>query len=231
LPVVDCNSAYTVIDEAAYNIYKSGSGEIISGMVVDDETNLRMPNVEVVLVPAAGGLPYPTQTNSRGIYAFPYLAANTDFDITASAPGYNPATIKASTGISVNGTTQVGNLWGQVIRLSKTFPLNDALDNCNLPFATGGQAAWRTDTSTSVYGGSSARSGVIDHNQTSLLKTTVLGPGILSFSWRVESEWNHDFLELYLNDTLQAKISGGAGWSAFCTSGGVLGYVPVKQYQ
>ena len=91
--------------------------------------------------------------------------------------------------------------------------LNEALDNLNLSFTLGGDGNWFPETTTSYYGGSAAQSGVIANNQSSWLQTTVVGPGNLSFYWKVSSELNYDFLEFYINGVRQpGSISGNVDW-------------------
>ena len=41
-----------------------------------------------------------------------------------------------------------------------------------------------------------AQSGAIGDNQSSSLETTVTGPAMLSFWWKVDSEANFDFLKV-----------------------------------
>ncbi len=82
-----------------------------------------------------------------------------------------------------------------------------------LTFVTGGNAFWFPDTGNSVSGGASLRSGVIGDSQQSWFETAVAGPGTVSFSWKVSSEQNYDFLTFYLDGVEQSgKISGTAGW-------------------
>jgi hypothetical protein len=91
--------------------------------------------------------------------------------------------------------------------------LNQALDNPNLSFTLGGNANWFPETTTYYYGGSAAQSGAIGNNQSSWLQTTVVGPGTLSFYWKVSSELNYDFLEFYIDGVRQpGPISGTVDW-------------------
>jgi hypothetical protein len=61
-----------------------------------------------------------------------------------------------------------------------------------------------------------ARSGAITHSQSSSVETTLVGAGTLTFWWRVSSEKDYDWLEFYLNGTIQggdlARISGEVDW-------------------
>ena len=90
--------------------------------------------------------------------------------------------------------------------------LGDCLDNNALEWTTGGSAAWFCQTGASVVGGSAAQSGGIADFQESWIETTVVGPGILRFYWRISSEELYDFLTFSLDGAEQASVSGEAGW-------------------
>jgi hypothetical protein len=89
--------------------------------------------------------------------------------------------------------------------------LADALDT-TLVIDTGGDADWIYQTTTSYNDGDAAKSGTISHNQESWVQTTVSGPGTLSFYWMVSSEINYDFLEFYIDNVKQERISGTVSW-------------------
>ena len=86
--------------------------------------------------------------------------------------------------------------------------LNDALDNTGLTFTNGGSSVWSPETSVWYFGGSAAQSGPISDDQNVTLKTTITGPGILSFYWNVSSEEHYDILSFYLDGTYKDEISG-----------------------
>jgi hypothetical protein len=91
--------------------------------------------------------------------------------------------------------------------------LNQALDNANLSFTLGGNVNWFPETATFYYGGSAAQSGAIADSQSSWLQTTVVGPGKVSFYWKVSSELNFDFLEFHIDGVRQpGRISGNVDW-------------------
>jgi hypothetical protein len=87
------------------------------------------------------------------------------------------------------------------------------LNDPNLSWSTWGNAQWFGETTVTHDGVSAAQSGHISDSQESWLSTTVIGPGKLSFWWRVSSEPNFDFLQFYINDALQTNsISGEVDW-------------------
>lgn len=90
--------------------------------------------------------------------------------------------------------------------------LADALDNPALDCTTSGDALWTGDITVTHDGTDAARSGDVADGQSSSLQTTVTGPGILRFWWKVSSEQDWDFLQFYIDGNLEAAISGEVGW-------------------
>ncbi len=91
--------------------------------------------------------------------------------------------------------------------------LREGLDNLSMSITLGGQALWVGEKCPAVYGGDAGRSGWINDGQESWMQTTIDGPKILRFYWKVSSESGSDFLEYYLDEALQAQISGETGWA------------------
>jgi hypothetical protein len=92
--------------------------------------------------------------------------------------------------------------------------LGEAVNAPNLTWTTGGTAAWFAESTTTHDGLSGAQSGMIGNSQETWLETAVLGPGLLSFWWKVSSELNFDYLEFYINGVRQTGISGEVDWQA-----------------
>jgi len=73
----------------------------------------------------------------------------------------------------------------------------------------GGDDDWSWSTyPTPYYGDTMARSADVDDYEESVMTTAGYGPGMVSFYWRVSSEEDYDYLEFYLDDELQDRISG-----------------------
>lgn len=89
--------------------------------------------------------------------------------------------------------------------------LSEALDTA-LSFSTGGNSNWFYQIMTSYYDGDAAQSGSILNNQESWIQTIVYGQGTLSFYWKVSSEAYRDYLEFYIDGSLQNRISGSVDW-------------------
>lgn len=90
--------------------------------------------------------------------------------------------------------------------------LGAALDNETLNWSSTSSATWFGQNQHFIFGVSAAQSGFISHNQQSNLVTSVSGPGILRFSWKVSSESNYDFLQLLVNGVQRQQISGFVDW-------------------
>lgn len=100
-----------------------------------------------------------------------------------------------------------------------------ALDNADLAFTVGGDAPWVAETSVTHDGEDAAQSGGIAAHERSWIETTVSGPGVLTFWWKVScedtswkqlgpyhSDFSGDALQLLIDGNLRTKISGEVGW-------------------
>ena len=71
---------------------------------------------------------------------------------------------------------------------------------------SGGAAMWQQDPGNpKVYA-----SGSVTHSESSVLQTTVEGPGLLNFSWAASTEKDYDYLDLYINGELYDWRTGNA---------------------
>jgi len=213
LPTVSAGSYnFTSVIECIYNIFPQGSGEIISGRVLD-AAGKPLSGARITATQTGGGS-YSANSNSQGIYALAKIPAASTYTITATKSDYIFFPQTVSTGTSLDGNTAIGNLWGiDFVQDSPGITLNKALDNNYLAFTTGGSASWSGQTAVSFYGGSSAQSGALGGSQSAWLQTTVVGPGTLSFNWKVSSEVDYDFLEVFVDNVLQpGSISGEVDW-------------------
>jgi gingipain R len=79
----------------------------------------------------------------------------------------------------------------------------------------GGNKPWIITSPQAYTGVTSARSGNITHNQTSVMNLTldVTQAGTVSFARRVSSESEYDFLRFYIDNEELAAWSGEAAWS------------------
>jgi len=93
-------------------------------------------------------------------------------------------------------------------------PLAQALDASNLVWTTGGDQPWIGQTAVTYDGISAGQSGAIGSGQQSWLTTTVQGPGVVSFEWKVSSRSFSDYLSLSIGGSQRASISGEANWQS-----------------
>jgi hypothetical protein len=90
--------------------------------------------------------------------------------------------------------------------------LADALDAPNRPWTTNGTPRWFGQTNVTHDGFEAAQSGAIDDDTSTSIQTTVTGPGVLKFWWKVSCETNNDRLLFYVNGSEKARISGEVDW-------------------
>jgi hypothetical protein len=168
--------------------------------------------------------------------AFAFVGENASFSVEASgSPPLSYFWRKDGNVLSVSGTNTftvtnanfsnagsysvvVSNVAGSTLSsnalLTIGLSLALAVDNDGLPWGTFGDADWAGQTNLTFDGVDAAVSGVIGDGGYSSLSTTVPGPGTLSFWWRVSSEADFDFLDVFVNDgNASAWISGEKAWA------------------
>jgi hypothetical protein len=119
LPDIDAAYQFNVILDCVYNIYKSGTGEIVSGTVTDNSGQpLSGAIVYANVSGSQSGSPATAVTNANGIYALINLSSATSYVLTASLNGYSFTTQNVTTGTSVQNTNTCGNVWS--IKLTGT---------------------------------------------------------------------------------------------------------------
>jgi Leucine-rich repeat (LRR) protein len=126
----------------------------------------------------------------------------------ANQPGNLTTTLSVTDNLGLKGSQPVA-----VTVVSSGTIGSSILNNPNLTWTTWGDALWFGESTVTHDGISAAQSGRIHDNQESWLGTTIVGPGRLSFWWRVSSETNFDFLEFFINDDIQTNsLSGEINW-------------------
>lgn len=131
-------------------------------------------------------------------------------------------TINQAGDYTVVVTNSLGSITSAVATLTviPVLTLGEGLDAPQLTWSTGGNAPWTAQTSVTHDGTDAAQSGAISHTQETWLQTSVVGPGPLSFWWKVSSESGCDYLEFYTNSVRVTRISGEVAWQQVnCTLG------------
>ena len=88
-----------------------------------------------------------------------------------------------------------------------------ALNNTNIDWATSGDASWYMQTNV-TRDGIAIQSGAISNSQIATVQTTLAGPGVLTYWWKVSSQTNRDLLFVTLNGSTQAVVSGQVDWQS-----------------
>jgi internalin A len=145
-----------------------------------------------------------------------YTGHDNTWSLSVTNPpiGKNVITLSATNdvdlGTNVAITVEViTNLNSDFSPLSST---NSPLSNTNLAWTTSGDKPWLMQNIVTFGGKPAAESGGIGNSQNSDLQlTNLVGPGRLTFWWRVSSESNFDWFEFDLGSVTN-RISGESGW-------------------
>ena len=213
----------TVLDQLIFNIFPTDTGDLLTGRVLDGTGN---PVAGAAVTATSGVATVTGTTNERGIYAL-HVAGGREWTVSAArgaesgsrpayvASSFSAIAVRTATTASVHDLGFVGNVWGNDITLGVDVPapptLADALDNSALTFTTGGEADWFAQSDENHDGTDAARSGPVVRLQSTWMETTVSGPGMLSFWWRVSSEADWDWFSLYVDGELEDRICGTNG--------------------
>ena len=185
--------------------------------IVDDDTApviLTQPESQAVeegdtvalAVTASGGAPLRYQWRFNGV---------DQPGATATLLTFLTVSTNRAGDYSVVVTNRFGAVTSAVARVTVRpgISLPDALDTTNLTWTVSGNAGWKGQNLVTHDGVDAAASGTISANQTSSVSTVVVGPGTLTFWWRVSSEASFDYLRFYRAGALQASISGEVAWA------------------
>jgi hypothetical protein len=111
LPTVDTSDGtFTVVDSCVYNTYTNGTGEIISGRVLD-QIGRPVVNASVSATRTGGGT-YTATTDTNGIYAIARIPSGSSYSVSITKANYTPVGGSFSTGTSSDWAATSGNYWG-----------------------------------------------------------------------------------------------------------------------
>jgi hypothetical protein len=108
LPNIDAQYIYTSVISCIYNIFTSGTGEIISGIVTNISGN---PISGATVTARSTGGQYEATTNDKGIYALAKIPSATAYTISASKKGFLFTEQNVANGTSKDGGNASGNKW------------------------------------------------------------------------------------------------------------------------
>ena len=102
--------------------------------------------------------------------------------------------------------------------IERQWGIGDALGKPDHGFTTDGTdgVGWARVVDTTAPNGEAMKSGAITHAQYSVLETSVVGPGVLTFSWRTsceqdnEYEWDH--AEFVVDGRVLLRLNGITDW-------------------
>lgn len=148
------------------------------------------------------------------------LAAGASCELNVNLSTQQVGELSASITINANNSavlTSSSLVLAQVISSAPDLSGILGSENNKISWYSGGDRPWLAN-STDV----GAQSGVIGHNQESILTAYVQGKGTLGFQWAVSSEENeedptepYDALYLYVNNELQTFISGEVAFDSY----------------
>ncbi len=124
--------------------------------------------------------------------------------------GLNITQIGSSVGDSISFYIEVQSL--PPLDYDEGFESGDFMSYAWTP---SGDSLWIVDNAGAYQGGYCAKSGPIDHLQTSILSLSVQVPvnGIIAFFKRTSCENNYDYLKFYIDDVQQGQWTGSSNWS------------------
>jgi Leucine-rich repeat (LRR) protein len=138
-----------------------------------------------------------------------YTGHDNTWSLSVSNPpiGKNFITLSATNDVDLG--TNVAITVEVITNLNSDF---SPLSSTNLAWTTSGNKPWLMQDIVTFGGLPAAQSGGIGNSQNSVLQlTNLVGPGRLTFWWRVSSESNFDWFEFDLG-SLTNRISGESGW-------------------
>jgi hypothetical protein len=214
LPVIDTDPPYNAVEECIYNIFTSGSGEIISGLVTDAYGN----PISGATVKATGQGTHTDKTDSKGIYALAKVNSQSTYTISVTKSGYSFPSQDVRTGKSESGEPVSGNRWG--VNFKASLPPSGSMEDFETDdfnkfrWEHEGDSPWTTTSWDKHSGNYSAQAGTIyDYESTTLRVRLDCISGNITFYRRVSSESDYDYLTFYIDGVEKDTWSGDEDWA------------------
>lgn len=110
LPNIDVVDPYNSVYKCVYNVWTNGTGEIISGRVLDSSGAALTGTV--VTATRSTGTSYTATTGVYGVYAFARIPASSTYTVRVSVAGSTYSNQIVTTGTSSDYSASSGNRWG-----------------------------------------------------------------------------------------------------------------------
>jgi hypothetical protein len=163
------------------------------------------PGTPVTFRVVASGYPVPTSQwffNGQAIHDATNASFKLDFASLADTGEYM-VVVRNALGVATSRPA-----W---LAVRSDFALAEAVDAFDMVWRTGG-TDWLRQFSVTHDGSDAARSASIWEDNQSWLETTVTGPGLVSFWWKVSSLWFSDRLIFSIGGQVITNISGEVDW-------------------
>jgi hypothetical protein len=212
---------YDVIEGCLYNIFTSGTGEIISGRVTDVSGN---PISEAMVTAQGGRRRYTSVTNNRGIYAFVDVSSYATYRISVTKTGFTFDIQSVEIEKSGNSRSSSGNKWGVNFVGDYVSASNPFVSDCStedfetgdfgkFPWEYSGNNFWDVTPAEKYSGAYSAQAGQIGNGgSVSLIVNVDCVPGNIKFARKVSSELGFDFFKFYIDGVEVYRSSGIREW-------------------
>ncbi len=149
-------------------------------------------------------------------FASKWVAERTNLAIpfTVNTPFYSLALSGDSEGAVIGeGTvTLTVNEPRSIVLTVTEYTYKESLDENRLLWSSSGAAVWEAQTAVSHEGEDAVKSGPVTGDDVSVLSTTVIGPGTLSWWWRLDMT-DCAGVEVFVDNASVANLDVGGGWS------------------
>jgi hypothetical protein len=137
-------AGFDMVDNCIFNIFPTGTGEIISGRVTD-ATGVPVSGATVIAT-CSDGSAYTNFTSNFGIYAFASVPSAYSYSVFATLDGHFSSTNSCSTGTSVDSFYSVacGNVWAADLPLDVVTKPSFVVAPTNATTFPGGSATLRS---------------------------------------------------------------------------------------
>ncbi len=173
----------------------------------------------------SGGYPEPTYTaiNVTGPGTADFTGglledgSNMVVRITPEVNYYRISMSGDTNGVTLDGTTlsfiATGPRTINVFVEELTF--ENALDSTGVKWRTGGDAVWFPEFATASDEIDAAQSGIVANKGASWIETTVIGPGTMTFQWKLSTGGTRSGIDLLIDGDYEDGLDSDADWTEY----------------